>query len=162
MGSALVLWLHILAATLFVGPQAFLFMAAVPAMRTIDDVEARLKATRVVTSRFGWIGGGALLVLILTGIGNYMHASDTGLLDFNRYAFVLQLKLALVAVVVVLTLLHGGVLGRRLLRLQREGAGEAELAATRRWSIVLSSVVFVLSVAILLLAALLASDWSRR
>jgi uncharacterized membrane protein len=162
MGSGLILWIHIVAATLFVGPQAFLFMAAVPAMRTIEDVEARVKATSVVTTRFGWIGGGALVVLIITGIGNYMHASDTGLLDLDRYFFILQLKLALVAVVVVLTGLHGGLLGRRLLRLQREGAGEAELAATRRWSIILSITVFVISIGILLCAALLGSDWSKQ
>ncbi|MGH7623456.1 MAG: hypothetical protein ACREMU_14025, partial [Gemmatimonadaceae bacterium] len=84
MATALILWIHIVAATLFVGPQAFLFMAAVPAMRTIEDVEARVKATSMVTTRFGWIGGGALVVLIITGIGNYMHAGDARLLDLDR------------------------------------------------------------------------------
>jgi uncharacterized membrane protein len=162
MGSALILWIHIVAATLFVGPQAFLFMAAVPAMRTIDDVEARVKATSVVTTRFGWIGGGALIVLIVTGIFNFMHASDTGLTSLDRYFFILQLKIALVAVVVVLTLLHGGLLGRRLLKLRLSGASEEEMAATRRWSVILSAAVFVISIGILLCAALLGSDWSRQ
>jgi len=71
MGDALVLWIHILAAAIFVGPQVFLFVAAVPAMRTIEDVQQRTRATRTLTTRFGWIAGGALVVLILTGIQNW-------------------------------------------------------------------------------------------
>jgi uncharacterized membrane protein len=162
MAESIVLWIHILAATLFVGPQAFLFMAAVPAMRTIEDVEARARATRVVTTRFGWIGGGALLVLIATGIYNYMHASDEGLLDLHRYFVVLQVKLGLVAIVVLLTFLHGAILGRRLLVLQQSGAGPEAIAATRRWSVAASVVIFTVSVAILLCAALLGSDWTKQ
>ena len=162
MTEAIVLWIHILAATLFVGPQAFLFMAAVPAMRTVEDVQARARATRVVTTRFGWIGGGALLVLIATGIYNYMHASDEGFLDLHRYFVVLQIKLGLVAVVVLLTLLHGAILGRRLLALQQSGADPAAIAATWRWSVAASIAIFALSVAILLCAALLGSDWTKQ
>ena len=64
MGDALVLWIHILAAAIFVGAQVFLFVAAVPAMRTIEDVQQRTRATRTLTTRFGWIAGGALVVLV--------------------------------------------------------------------------------------------------
>jgi uncharacterized membrane protein len=162
MGTALVLWIHIIAATIFVGPQVFLFAAAVPAMRTIDDVAARARATRVVTMRFGFIATGALLVLIATGIGNYISANDRGLLDLDRYFFVLQIKLTLVAIVLLLTLAHGAILGRRLLRLTESGASEAEIAAARRWSLAASVAIFLLSVAILLCAALLASDWTKQ
>lgn len=162
MGYALVLWVHIIAATLFVGPQAFLFMAAIPAMRTVEDVEARARATRVVTGRFGWIASGALAVLIVTGVGNYMNARSEGLLRLDRYFVVLQVKLGLVALVVVLTAVHGAWFGRRLLQLQESGAGEAELAAARRWSVAVSAAVFALSIAILLCAALLGSDWSKQ
>ncbi len=162
MGYALILWVHIVAATLFVGPQAFLFMAAVPAMRTVDDVEARARATRVVTGRFGWIASVALAVLIVTGIGNYIHARQLGMLHYDRYFFILQLKLGLVALVVVLTAVHGALLGRRLLQLQESGAGDAEIAAARRWSLAVSAAVFALSIAILLCAALLGSVWSQQ
>jgi uncharacterized membrane protein len=162
MGNAIVLWIHIVAATLFVGPQGLLFIGAVPAMRTIEDVEVRARATRTITTRFGWLGGAALLVLIITGIGNYIHADNQGLLDIDRYFVTLQIKLTLVAVVVVLTAVHGAVLGRRLLRLQESGAPPEEVEAVRRWSIVLSVVLFAVSIAILLCAALLGSDWSKQ
>ncbi len=162
MGTALVLWLHIIAATIFVGPQFFLFAAAVPAMRTIEDVEVRARATRFVTGRFGWIATTALGVLIATGIGNYISADNRGLLEFQRYFFVLQLKLGLVALVLLLTLLHGPLVGARLLRLTESGAGPDEIAKVRRWSVAFSTATFVLSIAILLCAALLASNWSQQ
>ncbi len=160
--DALVLWLHILAAVLFIGPQAFLFLAAVPAIRSIEDAQARARALRTVTSRFAWIGGGALAGLLATGIWNYYDAEpfidrDT----YPRYYFALFTKLTLVTIVVVLTALHGAVFGRKLQQLQTSGASEAEIAAVRRWSMVTSMLNFVLSVVILLLAALLASDWSK-
>ena len=159
------LFIHIVSAALYVGPQVFLFAAAVPALRTIDDVEQRMRVTRMVTTRFGWIGGGALLLLVITGIFNYDHARDLGFIDsddFPRYFFVLQVKLTLVTIVVLLTLLHGGLLGRRLLKLQETGASEQEIAATRRWSVIVSATTLTLSVVILLCAALLGSDWSKQ
>ena len=162
--DAIVLWLHIFAAVLFIGPQAFLFLAAVPAIRSVDDAQSRVRALRMVTSRFAWIGGGALAVLLATGIWNYYDAEDAGFIDadaFPRYYFTLFTKLSLVTVVVVLTALHGAVFGRKLQQLQESGAGEAEVAAVRRWSMLTSMLNFVLSVVILLLAALLGSDWSK-
>jgi uncharacterized membrane protein len=162
--DALVLWVHILAAVLFIGPQAFLFLAAVPAIRSVQDAQERARALRVVTSRFAWIGGGALAALLATGIWNYYDAKDAGFIDaddFPRYYFALFTKLTLVTIVVVLTAMHGGVFGRKLRDLQESGASEAEIGAVRRWSMLTSMLNFVLSVAILLLAALLASDWSK-
>jgi copper resistance protein D len=164
VADALVLWVHIFAATLFVGPQVFLFVAAIPAMRTIDDVAARTRATRVVTSRFGWLGGGALVVLIATGLFNFEQVRADGLISvdaYPRYFWALTVKLTLVAGVVLLTGLHAGLLGRRLLRLQEEGAGEDEIARTRRWSVLASAVVLAASVVILLCAALMSSNWSK-
>jgi uncharacterized membrane protein len=162
MGDALVLWIHILAAAVFVGPQVFLFAAAVPAMRTIEDVQQRTRATRTLTTRFGWIAGGAIVVLILTGMQNWVHANDKGLTDLDRYSNVLMVKLTLVVIVIILTGIHGGLIGRRLLKLQESNAREAEIAAMRRWSIILSVAVLAVSVAILLCAALLGSDWSKQ
>lgn len=163
MFNAVVLWVHIVAAVLFVGPQVFLVVAAVPALKTIEDVRQRQAASRVMTRRFGALGGVALLTLVITGLINYQHANDLGYIDrsaFPRYFFALQVKLALVALVVVLTLLHGAVFGRRLQRLQEQGAAEAELAAVRRWSMRLSLATLVTSIAILFCAALLGSSWA--
>jgi uncharacterized membrane protein len=160
MGQAIVLWIHILAAVAFIGPQIFLVVAAMPALRTIADVKVRAQAARVMTMRFGILGGAALVVLLVTGMINYAHASDEKSLDFKRYFIAMQIKLTLVALVVLMTILHGAVFGRRLQQLQETGASEAEIAATRRWSMLLSMATLAASIAILLFAALLGSEWS--
>ncbi len=161
MYHAIILWLHILAAVAFIGPQIFLVFAAMPALRTIADVQARAQATRVMTMRFGMLAGGALAVLLVTGIINYFHAKDLGYLDIKRYFIALQIKLTLVALVVVLTIVHGAVLGRRLQELQDRGASEAEIASTRQWSMLVSAANLAASIIILLCAAILGSVWSK-
>jgi uncharacterized membrane protein len=160
MYQAIVLWIHILSAVAFVGPQIFLVFAVGPAMRTLQDVQERARVMRIMTMRFGAMGGSALILLVLTGMINYMHASDSGDLDHKRYFIVLQVKLTLVALVVVMTVLHGAVFGRQLQALHERNASEAEIAAVRSGSMLLSMATLVASVAILLCAALLGSDWS--
>ncbi|TAK65956.1 MAG: hypothetical protein EPO22_04265 [Dehalococcoidia bacterium] len=162
MYNAIILFIHILAAVMFIGPQVFLVAAGIPAARTVQDLKQRGAAIRMMTGRFGWIGGGALLVLLITGIINYMHANDEGELDFKRYFMVLQIKLTLVAIVVIGTVLHGWVFGRRLQDLQESNASEAEIAKARRWSVMLSMATLAASIIILFLAALLGSDWTKQ
>ncbi len=161
MFNAIVLFIHIVSAVLFVGPQVFLLVAGVPATRAIQDVKQRAAAVRVMTSRFGWIGVGALIALLITGVINYTHASDEGELDFTRYFFVLQVKLTLVAVIFAGTILHGWVFGRRLQDLQEANASEDEIAKVRRWSVMLSMATLVASFGVLFAAALLGSDWTK-
>jgi uncharacterized membrane protein len=161
MGQAIVLWIHVLAAVAFIGPQIFLVVAAMPALRTIADVKVRAQASRVMTMRFGILGGAALVVLVITGVINYIDARDEGDLDIKRYFMAMQIKLTLVALVVLMTILHGAVFGRRLQQLQETGASEAEIAATRRWSMLLSMATLAASIAILFCAALLGSEWSK-
>ena len=97
MFNAIILWLHILAAVIFIGPQTFLVAVAMPALRSIDDVKIRQSVTRAVTRGFGILGGGALVVLIVTGFINYATANDDGLIDFKRYFIALKIKLTRMA-----------------------------------------------------------------
>jgi copper resistance protein D len=160
MYDAIILWLHILAAVAFIGPQIFLVMAAVPAMQTIEDVKVRARAMRVMTMRFGMLGGGALAVLLVTGVLNYVHEKDQ-IDTFQRYFITLQIKLTLVTLVVILTVLHGAVFGRQLQQLQEDNAPEAEIAKVRQRARLTSMATLALSIAILFFAAILGSDWSK-
>jgi copper resistance protein D len=159
MYDAIILWIHILAAVAFIGPQLFLVAAVVPAMQTIEDVKVRARATRVMSMRFGILGGGALVVLLITGMLNYIHEKDS-IDTFQRYFITLQIKLTMVALVVILTILHGAVFGRRLQQLNETNADAAEIAKARRLSMFASIATMVLSIAILFCAALLGSEWS--
>jgi uncharacterized BrkB/YihY/UPF0761 family membrane protein len=110
------------------------------------------------------LGGGALVALLITGVLNYRHAKDLGYTsndDFPRYFITMQIKLTLVTVVVILTVLHGLVFGRRLQRLQESDAPADEIAKARRWSMLASIATLAVSVAILFCAAVLGSNWSK-
>jgi uncharacterized membrane protein len=162
MLDATIIWLHVLAAVVFIGPQVFLAAVAMPALRTLDDVKSRQDATRGITRGFGILGGIALAVLLATGIWNYYDADDAGLMDIDRYFAVMQVKLTLVTIVIILTILHAAVFGRRLQRLQSENAPEAEIAEARRWSMLAAFATLAVSIAILFCAALLDSNWSKQ
>lgn len=160
--DGIVRWLHLLAAVIFIGPQIFLAFVAMPALRSIEDARARQGAVRAITRGFGVLGGIALAVLVATGIWNYYQFED--LIDadnYPRYFFLIQAKLLLVTAVIALTVLHGAFFGRRLQQLQESGTSEAELVRARRWSMIASMLNLAASVVILLIAALLSSDWSK-
>ncbi len=94
-GWQVVLYLHVIAMAYFVGGQLVIAAALVPVERTNPDPE-RLRAT---ARRFGVGSLIALVVLLLTG---FAMADHLGLWSSGT----LQLKLGLVAALIVLTLVH--------------------------------------------------------
>jgi uncharacterized membrane protein len=88
-------WLHVLAMAFFVGGQLLLAVAVVPVERRAPDRE-RLRA---IARRFGYGTLVAIAVLLATGSAMAWH--------FHLWADgTLQLKLSLVALVVVLVVWH--------------------------------------------------------
>jgi copper resistance protein D len=62
-------WLHILAAAVWVGGLIYTAAVAVPFALT-HEVSERQRILRGLARRFRWIGWGSIGVLIITGIGN--------------------------------------------------------------------------------------------
>jgi uncharacterized membrane protein len=160
MFDAIVLWLHILGAVVFVGPQIFLAAIAMPAIRDMADARARLNLTRRITRGFGMLGGGALVLILVTGLWNFSTAQGDGKFDLTRYFWLFNIKFLLFVAVVVLTGLHAMVFGKRLQDLQEQGANEVALAEARQMSMMASIATLTLSIVILLFGALLGSDWA--
>jgi uncharacterized membrane protein len=161
MAEAVNPWLHIVAATIWVGPQVFLFVAAVPAVRTIEDMQIRTRVMRVITTRFNYLAWGALAVLVVTGIGNlYEEDLSVSQLFDRNFGVIFQVKMTLLIATVLLTGLHGFVLGPRVLKMQESAVDAAEIAPIRRWSIIISSVNALLALGILFCGALLSSSFA--
>lgn len=161
MGEAVNPWIHILAATIWVGPQVFLFVAAVPAVRTIEDMQVRTRVMRVITTRFNYLAWGALTVLVITGIANlYEHDLEVDQLFDLNFGVVFQVKMTLLIATVALTGLHSFVLGPRVLRMQESAVDAAEIAPVRRWSIIVSAVNMLIALVIVFCGALLSSSWA--
>jgi len=165
LGHAVTPWLHILAVAVWVGPQFFLFIAAVPAIRTIDDMRVRANVMRTITTRFGWMAWAALAVIVLTGISNIFQEADDfdHLLDFDyRWVNVFSLKMVLVGLMVALTAVHTFIVGPRQLALMERGESDTEDAARlRRSSIIISGLILLTSIIVIFLAALMNNhEWS--
>jgi hypothetical protein len=62
-------WLHILAAAVWVGGLIYTAAVAVPFALT-HDVPERQRLLRGLAWRFRWIGWGSIVVLFITGLGN--------------------------------------------------------------------------------------------
>src|SRR3972149_180256 len=165
MSEAIPPWLHIVAVTVWLGPQFFMFLVTVPALRAIDDAEVRLRLMRIITQRFGWLAWAALGVIVLSGISNlFQEADEFGHLwdpDY-RYFQVFSTKMAVVGVAVLLTAVHSFVIGPRQPRLHEEARGDSpEALRLRRLSVAVSSLVLLASIAAVFLAPLLANhDYS--
>ena len=161
MSEAITPWLHIVAVAVWLGPQFFMFLVTVPALRAIDDAEVRLRVMRIITQRLGWLAWAALGVIVLSGISNlFQEAEEFGYLwdpDY-RYFQVFSTKMAVVGVAVLLTAAHSFVIGPRQLRLLEEARGDSpEALRLRRLSVAVSALVLLASIAAVFLAALLAN-----
>ena len=147
---ATLITLHVIAALIWVGGVAFIGLALMPALRGMDP-KTRMAAIRGAGRRFRYIGWSALLVLVVTGL-MMIHRwgiFETGLLSHK----LLTMKLVFVLLMLMCSGLHDWYLGPRIAAAVR--AGE-DPGPARAWSGRLGRLTMLLSLAIVILAVLLA------
>jgi putative copper export protein len=94
------LFIHVLAATIWVGGQLTL-AGLVPGLRALSP-----DAPRTVARRFNRIAWPAYVVLIVTGIWNVVVVQDRHLLDDTTYMVTLAVKIGVVVLSGVAAALH--------------------------------------------------------
>lgn len=128
----LVRFLHVLGAACWVGGMIVLGVVAVPAARQAGDRAAGRRVVTTAARRFGVVGALAFAALIATGFGLIHHRGialeDLGQSDYGRRILA---KMALLAAMGVVTLLHAFWQGPRVRRAEEEG----DPAGARRWRI---------------------------
>lgn len=138
-------FLHIVAAMTYVGGMIFLVAVIVPLMRKDRD------AMQTVGRRFRTVGWIALVTLIVTGFYNIIHRGYSfgdifsGVVFMGQWGRVLAHKLALVAVVLVLGVVHDFYVGPK--------ARESE--SMRKGASIMGRVTFACALAIVALAVAL-------
>ena len=152
----MILWIHILSATLLVGGSFFVWLVVLPASHLItQDEPARMQMVEKIAKRFGRITNITLIVLVLTGVYNASwYLPSTSALFDTYLGNLLLVKIVLVIVLVVLIYVHGIYFGTKIVRLAKEGKIE-KLDAVRRRSRVISAMNLALMVVILLFAVFL-------
>ena len=114
--SLLALWLHVIAAVIWIGGNLILAMVIVPHFRQNLPPVQRIQLLTQIGKRFEPIVWGCIGVLFFTGIINLFFAVDITSPVAVSGAFwrTLLIKLGLFFVLVILTALHGMVFGPRL------------------------------------------------
>jgi len=109
----MVLFLHVVGMSLFLGGQLFLVAVALPAMRTVEP-ESRLETFTRIGRVFGMVAVVVLALLIATGVWMML---DRNLSPADNSA--LRHKLELLSVVLISTTVHGIASVQRKLRVAR-------------------------------------------
>lgn len=161
LSDNITMWLHIIGVAVWVGPQFMMFIAAVPAVRTIEDQQTRARVMRIITTRFGWMAWAAMAVIVLSGISNLFQVGSEA--NFSlwssdyRWFHLFSLKMVLVGFIVVMTGVHTFIVGPKQLDLsESESSDPAELARLRRSSMMLSGMSLLFSIVVILVALIVA------
>lgn len=158
--DALIMWAHLVAASIWVGGSIFIGIVLAPLLKTISDsVEGRLSIMIRVGRKFNTIGVPSLIILIITGIYNSVgFIVKPSMILSTNYGIILLIKVILVILLIIIFAIHV-----RLIRTEVEKKIESKnlsgdhLQKLRSKIIMLGRLTVILSLAILLMAALLRS-----
>ena len=153
--NAIVLWIHLFAATFFVGGSFFFWIVVIPASRLITtDESERTQLIGKMAKAFGKIVNPTLGIIVLTGIYNasWYLASWQDLFIYPGTIFLT--KIILVIVLLIFIYVHNLYFGKRIITYARERNLEA-LKRIRRISRKISAANLILMLTILLLAVLM-------
>jgi copper resistance protein D len=160
LADGLVTWVHLVGASIWVGGSIFLGIVLVPVLKSHTDTLEEMVALMVkIGRRFNKITIPAFAALIASGIYNsrvFLVAPST-ILD-TTYGIILLTKVILVVGTIVTYVIHIRLLDADMERKIMSGqGGKIYVQSVRTKIIILGEVIVVLSVVILLLAALLDS-----
>ncbi|MBI5747353.1 MAG: DUF4149 domain-containing protein [Nitrospirae bacterium] len=118
-----VLWVHLIAAMVWIGGMAFLTIIAAPSLKRLAPPEVQPILYKDIGRRFKLVGWICIFVLILTGPLNIYHHITSHMTHEGEDDFhgVFVLKLGLVLIMILLSLVHDFVLGPLLGEKIREG-----------------------------------------
>jgi copper resistance protein D len=151
--TVLLVWLHMLAAVSWIGGSVFLSVVLLPVLRREPFASQRAMLIRTTALRFRVVVWGAIATLLLTG-PLLLHQRGIPISNPTGWPMVLEIKLGLVAILLLFTVTHDLIIGPRVGRIlqipaERRTSSDHALVAWSPW--------FARSSLILTLAVLLAA-----
>ncbi len=144
-------WLHILAATVWVGGMLFLSFVLIPLMRHPEMKPLRAPLVHLIGIRFRIIGWMALAVLLVTGLYNIAARGFTlqdafnGTLWSGEFGRTLAEKLTTFGIVLIISALHDFWVGPKVMVLTQKGNPSPESESWRKAAAWLGRVNLVLA-----------------
>jgi copper resistance protein D len=158
--DGLVMWVHLIGASIWVGGSIFLGIVLVPVLKSHTKTLEEMVALMVkIGRRFNRITIPAFAALVTSGIYNSRaFLGEPGTLFDTTYGIILFTKVILVVGTIVAYIVHIRLLDADMERKLMSGqGGNLYVQSIRTKIIILGEIIVVLSVAIVLLAALLDS-----
>jgi putative copper export protein len=158
--QAILTWVHITCAAIWVGGSLFIGAVFAPILKKMSmPVEERLQLMIKVGRRFNKIAVPALIVLMGTGIYQaHLILQKSELLVESSYGNILAIKIILVVALIVTFAIHVRVIRKDVEeKIMSKQISDDQLQVLRKKIIILGEITVVLSIIILFLAAVLNS-----
>lgn len=158
MEQVIITWIHLIAASIWVGGALFIGIVISPLLKTMStSLEERLQFMIKVGRRFNRIAIPSLIILIVTGLYNSTaFLNKPELLFSSNYGNFLIVKIILVIALVITFVTHVRIIRKDVEeKIISKQMLESQIQKLRKKIIILGEVTIVLSVAILFMAALL-------
>jgi uncharacterized membrane protein len=154
--SIILVWIHLVAATFWVGGMLFLSLVVVPLLKTDPDPHSAQRGFVNLARRFRTLVWGALFLLVVTGsvlLGTVIDFSA----PFSSWPPVIITKLTLVLMLVVVSLAHDRIIGPKVRTLKQMVSSELSIGENflLRLSPLLGRLTLLLGLGVLLVAVLM-------
>ncbi len=156
--QAILTWIHLIAAAIWVGGSLFIGLVFSPLLKTMtDSLEERMKIMIRVGKRFNKIAVPALIILMATGLySSHVLLSKPELLVSTSYGTFLIVKIILVIALVITYAVHVRVIRKDVEeKIMSNQMSEPQIQKLRKKIIILGEITVFLSIAILFFASLL-------
>lgn len=156
--DAIITWAHLVSASIWVGGSLFIGVVLAPMLKTISDsVEERLGIMIRVGRKFNKIAIPSLVILIATGIYNSQNILNRPDLIFStNYGIILSIKIILVISLIVVFVAHTRIIRPEIEnKITSKELSQESIQKLRSKIILLGKIIVFISIAILLMAAML-------
>lgn len=160
ISDALIMWAHLVAASIWVGGSIFIGIVLAPLLKTISDsIDERLSIMIRVGRKFNKIAVPSLIILIVSGLYNSSgYLTKPSLFLSTNYGLVLVAKIVLVIILIITFIVHVRLIRTKVEKqIESKELSSIEIQKLRSKIITLGRITVIVSVAILLMAALLHS-----
>jgi len=156
--QAIITWIHLVAAAIWVGGSLFIGIVFSPLLKTMtDSLQERMQIMIRVGRRFNKVAVPSLIILIATGLySTHMLLGKPELLFATSYGIYLTIKIILVIVLIITYVIHVRVIRKDIEdKIMSNQMSDSEIQKLRKKIIILGEITVVLSITILFFAALL-------
>ena len=156
--QALLTWIHLISAAIWVGGSLFIGIVFSPLLKTMtNSLEERMQIMIRVGRRFNKIAVPSLIILMATGLySSHVLLGKPELLVATSYGVFLIIKIILVIALIITYIVHVRVIRKDVEeKIMSNQMSENQIQKLRKKIIILGEITVVLSLAILFLASLL-------